>query len=304
MPIHFTCPHCGTTTNVADAYAGQSGPCSHCGRIITIPHLGGGAAGYAPPARSSAGPTLIVVLAVVCVVVVGCGGILLALLLPAVQAAREAARRAQCSNNLKQISLALLNYESVHGCFPPAYFADKDGRPMHSWRVMILPYLEQQGLYQQYRFDEPWDGPNNRALAARMPSVFRCPSDSGASATETDYAVIVSPGDGRGPKTVFDGATSANMSHITDGTSNTIMVVEAAGARINWMEPRDLDLAAIRFVNDPSQGGGGISSKHPGGANVGFCDGSVHFLSNSLDGQVLQYLVLRDDRHNVNFDRF
>ena len=80
-----------------------------------------------------------------------------------------------CTNNLKHIGLALLNYNDIFGCFPPAYTTDANGKPMHSWRVLILPFIEQQTLYKRYRFDEPWDGPNNSLLAKEMPSVFPLP---------------------------------------------------------------------------------------------------------------------------------
>src|SRR5204863_151662 len=84
----------------------------------------------------------------------------------AIRDAHEAARRSNCKGELKQIGLALLNYREVYGCFPPAFIADESGRPMHSWRVLILPYIDHVSLYYEYRFDEPWDGPNNRKLSA------------------------------------------------------------------------------------------------------------------------------------------
>src|SRR5262245_44252816 len=83
----------------------------------------------------------------------------------AVRDAREAARRSNCKGELKQIGLALLNYREAYGCFPPPYVADASGRPMHSWRVLILPFIDHAALYREYRFDEPWDGPNNRKLS-------------------------------------------------------------------------------------------------------------------------------------------
>jgi hypothetical protein len=114
------------------------------------------------------------------IIVVAVFLILGVVLLPAAMngSGQGAARRMVCSNNLKQLGLALHNYHQTYGCFPPAYVADEDGRPMHhSWRVLVLPFLEQQQLYDQYRFDEPWDGPNNRKLAENVISIFHCPED-------------------------------------------------------------------------------------------------------------------------------
>jgi len=284
MPIPFTCPHCGLQTNVADEYAGQSGPCAGCGKTITVPPRMQ-APGYAPPAppsKRSMSVGLIVLLVVVAFFF--CSGIPIALLLPAVQAAREAARRSQCSNNLKQLALAMHNYHDVYQCFPPAYIADEDGRPMHSWRVLILPFVESSALYEQYNFDEPWDSPGNLALADLMPQVYRCPSDSPSLPSETSYAMIVGPG------TMFDGRTVTGVSRIMDGTSNTIMFVEATGSGINWLEPRDLDVEQLPFqINSPT--GTGIRSHHPGGVNVALCDGSVRFLPDTINPQTLKALI-------------
>ena len=218
MPIQFSCPHCGHQTNVSDEYAGQTGPCSGCGKSITIPPVGQPAY-YPAPAKSSSGPALVVIiLAVVLGVVVVCGGILVALLLPAVQSAREAARRMQCTNNLKQIGLAMHNYHDTFKCFPPAYIPDEDGRPMHSWRVLILPYLEEQALFEQYDFDQPWDGPNNRQLSQTIIPLFQSPGSSAGGEPTTDYVLVTGPG------TAFVGGESVKSTEIRDGTSATIMV--------------------------------------------------------------------------------
>jgi prepilin-type processing-associated H-X9-DG protein len=231
---------------------------------------------------------VVVILAVVGGVVMVCGGILVALLLPAVHTAREAARRASCSNNLKQISLALVNYESVNGCFPPAYVADKNGNPMHSWRVLILPYLERQDLYQRYNFDEPWDSPRNRSVTNTVLPVYQCPSAAGTGRPETNYVMIV------GPETIASGNSAVRVRDIRDGTSYTIMVVETAEPGISWAEPRDLNFDELNLqINGGS--GKGISSRHRGGANAAFCDGSVHFLRDSIDRETLQRLINRQD---------
>ena len=284
MPIAFKCPHCGAQTSVADQFAGQTGPCASCGQAITVPPAVGyaGGPGLPPPKKSSAPMVLLIVAIVViggmCVV----GGAV-ALLLPAVQAAREAALRTQCMNNLKQIGLALHNYADAHGTFPPAYIADASGKPMHSWRVLILPYLEYQNVYNQYDFNEPWDGPNNSRLASLMPPVYSCPSHPPDGTNTTSYMVVAGPG------TAFPGATASRFADITDGLSNTVAVVESTGST-NWMAPEDLDFTTMSFViNDPA--GKAISSDHPGGAVVLFADGSVRYVNDSLDPKTIKEMI-------------
>jgi prepilin-type processing-associated H-X9-DG protein len=303
MPVNFTCPHCGATTEVADQYAGQSGPCAHCGKMVTVPLPGG----MSPPTDvgrpvmqgMGTGAIVAIVLVVVLLVALVCGGVLAGLLLPAVQAAREAARRAQCSNNLKQISLALLQYEQAHGCFPPAYIPDKNGKPMHSWRVLILPYMEEKGLYDQYRFDEPWDGPHNKTLAFQMPRVYACPTGASPGGVMTSYAMLV------GPHAFSTGPKGRKISEIIDGTSNTIMVAETANLGVNWMQPQDLDVGQMRLAVNGGRSKGStrgteISSSHPGGAYVAFCDGSVQLLSDTVDGKTLKRLTTIDDGEAID----
>jgi prepilin-type processing-associated H-X9-DG protein len=298
MPISFTCPYCGKQTNVADQYAGQSGPCAGCGQKITIPGpLPAQTAEpvSAPPARSSSSGVIIAVVIAACLFgVLVCGGVLVALLLPAVQSAREAARRAQCSNHLKQIALAFHNYHDAFGTFPPAYIPDEDGQPKHSWRVLILPFLEQSQLYDQYNFDEPWNSPNNLAVGSQAIPVYSCPSTPGGpGSTETNYMVITGPG------TVFDDGNACKLREILDGTSNTLMVVEVCGTSVNWAEPQDLDASSITYPLG-SPGGTSPASRHPGGLMVAMCDGSVRFISNSIDPREFDDLVTKAGQEQVN----
>jgi prepilin-type processing-associated H-X9-DG protein len=289
MPILFTCPHCGLQTNVGDEFAGRSGPCASCGKTITVPGPFGEPGG-AKASRSGGGATVVVVLAVALGVVLVCGGVLVALLLPAVQAAREAARRSQCTNNLKQIALALHNYHDVNKCFPSAVLTDASGRPIRSWRVAILPFMEQQALYKQYDFNQPWDSPRNRALGGVSIPVYRCPSDGNPASTETNYVMVV--GDhtiGGKPNEKVD------FSKVTDGLSNTIAVVEVTGLGINWEEPKDITVdELLRLVATR-----GNMSNHPGGFNVALADCSVRFIPNTIDPKVLRDLLLRDDGHPI-----
>lgn len=204
------------------------------------------------------------------------------LLLPAVQSPPAGGRRASCANNLRNISLALWQYHDIHGTFPPAYIADKNGRPMHSWRVLLLPYLDQRSVYQQYRFDEPWDGPNNSAMALAVGRLryYECPSSNCNG--ETNYVAIV------GSQTIWPGSKTTKMVDIKDGAANTIMLVETHNSGIHWMEPRDLDISDIaRGINPPL--GTGISSGHIHGvANVAFADAMVKAIDSKASPKALR----------------
>src|SRR5882724_6224195 len=174
MPIAYSRPHCGKQFSVAEQYAGQTGPCAACGKPMTIP-LAGGNYAYAPQtgtAASAGGGIVVVIIAVVgCLVV--CGGIL-----AAVQAAREAARRMQSTNNLRQISLALINYHDTYRSFPSAVVTDADGQPLYSGRVLLLPFMEQAALYERFDKTKAWDSPENSALSKTIIRVFMDPSSA------------------------------------------------------------------------------------------------------------------------------
>jgi len=190
---------------------------------------------------------------------------------------------------LKQIALSMHNYHDVYGCFPPAYIADEAGRPLHSWRVLLLPYMEEKPLYDKYRFDEPWDGPHNQKLASAIINAYSGAADhSGPKDTETDYVAIVGPG------TLWPGERSLAISDIPDGTANVIAVVEVRHSGIHWMEPRDLHILQMApTINAPH--GQGISSEHKGGANVAFANAAVRLLPESTPADVLRSWINIDD---------
>jgi prepilin-type processing-associated H-X9-DG protein len=201
--------------------------------------------------------------------------VMIALLLPAVQAAREAARRAQSVNNLKQIGLALINYHDVHQTFPPAHTTDKQGKPGLSWRVAILPFIEQEALYKQFHLDEPWDSEHNKTLIPLIPKTYVSPNYSGPPG-KTNYLGI------GGPRGVFSGKDGTSFAKISDGTSNTVMVVEANNASaVEWTKPEP-------FVPDAADPMKNFKGLRPGGFNALFCDGSVRFLSEKTAPAVLK----------------
>ena len=235
-------------------------------------------------------------LATACVVVVVCG-CLAGLLLPTFSKAREAARRMQCANNLKQIALALHNYESIYGSFPPAYIADENGLPMHSWRVLLLPFLEQEALYKKYNFQESWNGPNNSQLLSSMPPIYECPSNYGVADHHscTSYVAVV------GPHTAWPRDSGRLRSEITDGLAKTLQLIEC-DSQIPWLEPRDLELdqaLALLDSSDLNSSGVHVTKRffyeYYLGRNVAFSDGSVRFLGNGISRKTWSAMFGVDD---------
>jgi hypothetical protein len=206
---------------------------------------------------------------------------LLALLLPAYETSREAAQRLRCANNLQQIALAFHNYHAANNAFPrPAIMSEK-GAALLSWRVAILPYIEQQELYNKFKQDEPWDSPHNKALLKEMPPTFVCPSQTRVEPFTTTYRVFVGNG------ALFEKNKDIGVAAVTDGTANTIMVVEAKEP-IPWTKPDDLSFDPVAA---PSLQGAG--SLHRGGFNASLANGSVRFIKSTIDLNVFRALITR-----------
>jgi len=300
------------------------------------------------------GFTLIELLVVIAIIAV-----LIALLLPAVQQAREAARRSQCLNNLKQIGLGLHNYHDTHNTFPPGWIGanpatgahDIEGLNGFGWGTMMLPYVEQNNLYDQFRFplsiiDDTTGTPTNKALLATKLSVFECPSDPHENTWEIEpegggtpiatlatanyvglfgyqyVGALPDPDDDRdlhvceelspGQQCAGDGVFFQNsritLGHITDGTSNTIMVGERA-SQVNANAPPfystwsgvipegEEAFARILGSADHTVNGGvhaeDFSSRHTGGAHFILGDGHAKFIGENIDLFVFRALGTR-----------
>jgi prepilin-type processing-associated H-X9-DG protein len=207
-------------------------------------------------------------------------------------------RRAMCMNSLIQIGLALHNYHTAFNAFPPAYIADDTGRPKHSWRVLILPYMDEQALYDDYDFSEPWNGPHNSTLLAKMPRLFSCPArdwEATSRPSLTSYVLVTGPG------MMFVQADSIRIDQVTDGTLFTLMVVETSNVEIPWTKPDDLDLRTMSLrINDPKSPS--ISSQHPKGANTLFADGCCRFLPESTSAERLKSLLTIAGGEPVTWD--
>ena len=199
----------------------------------------------------------------------------------------EAARRKQSAENMKRLGLALHTYHDVHGQFP-TIGNFKDGKPLLSWRVHILPYVGEENLYKEFHLDEPWDSEHNRQLIPRMPAVYRGTSLKNNLAGKTAFLAPV------GSAMLFTGtAAVVRLKDVADGTSNTIMGIDADADRaVTWTKPDDLKI-------DPKEPAAGLFGGKRTGCNALFADGSVHFLPRTLNRKTLYALFTRNGQEVI-----
>jgi hypothetical protein len=199
---------------------------------------------------------------------------------PAIRASNRAAERAAFGNNVKYVMLALHSYHDVYGHFPPAIVIDKESGVARSWRVEILPYIEQVDLYNEYRKNEPWDSEANKKVLAKMPPLYRHLSQPKDSVFTSLFAAY-------GAGTMFEkkNGVTIGLRDVTDGTSNTIAIVEAK-RDIPWTKPEEIefDVTAAKL---PDLG------FVPEGWQAGFGDGSVRFIARSIDPSLFYKLMTR-----------
>jgi hypothetical protein len=203
---------------------------------------------------------------------------LLPVLKPYLTLALEAAERERASKELARILVALHDYHGDHRQFPASASYDKGNKPLLSWRVHLLPYLGEKDLYKQFKLDEPWDSAQNKKLIARMPAVYRPAAAGLAAAHKTTYLAPV------GGETMFPGPRGLRIVDVTDGTSNTIFLVDAADDEaVVWTRPHDLKY-------DPKAPAKGLAPRHRARYMVGAVDGAVHFLPKDTPKETLQAL--------------
>jgi prepilin-type processing-associated H-X9-DG protein len=192
----------------------------------------------------------------------------------------RASQLRECAVRLKQIGLAMHQYQSANGHFPAPTLSRSDGTPLLSWRVALLPQLGYQSLYDRFHLNEPWDSPHNLALIKEMPPVFQCPGDGWHASGRTRYQVVVGPEtEPTSVNTPFEPTRGVDLREITDGVSNTVLVLEAS-VSVPWTRPDDL-----RWEK-----GGPLprmASPHGGGAHVLLADGSSRFLRATIDPVIL-----------------
>ena len=211
-------------------------------------------------------------------------------------AAAAVGRETQCRNHLKMICLAFHCYHDVHGKLPPLYTVDKDGKPLHSWRVAVLPYLEQSALYEKIRKDEPWDSEYNKQFHSQCPAILQCPQMAAKNSAIkqeglTTYSVIV------GKNAYPDEGKQYTFHMITDGMSNTWAIVERQ-TPVCWMDPTQ-EITQEEAMKGIGKSETGIAAAHSSGARratlVAFFDGSVRTFAENLSLESLKCYVMRND---------
>ena len=218
---------------------------------------------------------------------VGNMGVMVGLLLPAIQAARDAARRMSASNNMKQIGLAFHNYHSAYKRLPDRAIRDSNGKALLSWRVAILPFIEENALYEQFRLDEPWDSPHNMALVNQIPQVYVHPSARTAPG-HTVFQVV------QGEGLMFEETGQRRFRDVLDGLSNTIMAVETRGEHaVPWTKPADVNVD----MADPMAQSRGA---HQRGFHVLMGDGAVIPFTDSVEKEIFRRLLTRAGKETVD----
>jgi hypothetical protein len=285
MPFLFTCPHCQTKTQVEDRFSGQTGECVTCGEAIQLPQFGNGSTELL--ARKKKSSAAWVIATVVSVILLGC------LLFAMVRVGGETMNqlttnreRTASMRNLEKIADALNAYAADHGSYPPSVIRDSGNKRLLSWRVAILPYLGEEGLYNEFDLSQPHDHPTNMQAAYDIPAVFQHPKGNN-SFYESGYYLIVGQGSlfpSSGPPMGPD--------QIVDDPTQTILVIEGTPIVASglWSEPVDLDYAKIQgnLGSNPGFEPGGLLDD---GVAFATCDGRGHFVPDSTDPMIFRSLV-------------
>ena len=213
------------------------------------------------------------------------------MMVPAIQKVRDAADRMTSQNNLKQIGLALHNYHDAMGALPPAVVRDKNGKALYSWRVLILPYLEQDVIYKNWKKDEPWDSPHNKPLSDVVLKVYTLPGNPDGISNRTPYRVFIGKGTGF-EELKGQPSKGIRFADITDGTTNTIAVVEATET-VPWAKPEELDFVAGKALPP-------LGPPWRDEFNALLFDATVRFIPKTIKPQSLQAMITRNGGEIVN----
>ncbi len=293
MPHLFTCPHCQTKTLVDDQFSGHVGRCVTCDQPIEIPNFHVDSetqsqsthrigSSLSPMARRLIAATLGVI------ALAGLAGVLYRYGAPAIATLATGRDRAIAIKNLEQIASALNSYAADHnGVYPLPIVRDSAGKPMHSWRVAILPYLNEPQLYTSYNFDKPWDDPENMLIVESMPNVYATPQQGPWSGYDCKYQLV------SGDRTLFPRSGPLGPKSLIDDPTKTALVVEGL-PRSNppsvWTEPNEMEFAIMTGAigGSPEAEIGGVTE---GGVVIATVDGAGHFLTETTAPEIVRAIL-------------
>jgi hypothetical protein len=303
MPFEFVCPFCHCKTKVLDRYAGQSGPCVECGKRVSMPHFNERGVLVptleSTPKRPRGGasvkvswlPAVLGVSAVMTLLLVGL--LVFWLAWPSIQNKMRRLSQTRDLDNMETIVKALNSYCDRYGQYPPPTILDNSGRPLYSWRVLVLPFMGYEELYREFELSQAWDSPSNMNLVRKMPAEFASPNSVDAiSSFETNYVLITGSG------TLFPPSGPLSNSNID---KDTILIVETRN-NTTWSKPGDIDIGrGLRVGNTPSSDIGGL---HQGSFTAVTTDVALMRIPSDVPQVVLDALITPNGGENVQTSTF
>ena len=295
MPFLFTCPHCDFESRIADHFDGDSGPCVNCGKQVTITRPAfESVEETAEKTNNATGLALLLLLAGV-VFFVSVGSLIYVVVVPQVAQTRQNAVQERTRQRLAKIGMALQAYAELYGSYPPAFTSDAAKKPMHSWRVLILPQLGYADLYARYDFSQPWNAPVNSYLAFEMPVEYASASDETATdKSESSFYVITGKG------SAFPGEGVARPDDVRDEKGDTVLVAETRAYGFSWLEPRDIRLARLELQINGAPGQS-FSIDSPLGPQVLTADGEVRTLRFDAPAEAIPALATIDGGEPIDW---
>ena len=305
MPFQFTCPYCFKKTLVLENLAGQKGPCVECGKLVTVPEPPSKLPEAAAPIGSTFVPAkqlkarsefrmFVLRAGGLTIGVIVFSSVMLFGLWPTFKGLKERRDAIACMSNLQRIATALNAYAADQGTYPTPVVTDAAGKPLYSWRVLILPYLGEGSLHANFKLNEAWDSPANSQLLAQCPNVYTSPG-SGSNSAFSNYVLITGAG------TVFPTTGPLKPAQISDGLDRTLLVVETDNSMNDWSKPFDIDISKMSSrIGAP--GPDTIGGTHAEGAAAVFADGEPAWLSIDLPAPIVDASITPNGSESLPFD--
>ena len=305
MPFQFTCPYCFKKTLVLESLAGQRGPCVSCGKIITVPEPPSKLPEAAAPIGSAFVPaTQLKKRSESRMLALRIGGLTLGIIAfstlmifgfwPTFKGLKARRDAIACMSNLQRIAQALNAYAAEHGTYPTPVVTDATGKPLYSWRVLLLPYLGEANLYANFKLNEAWDSPTNAQLIAQCPNVYISPGSNSAGSF-ANYVLVTGTG------TIFPPTGPLKPAQINDGLDRTLLVVETDNATSDWSMPFDIDITKSNSRIGAS-GTGSIGGTHAEGAAAVFANEESAWLSIDLPAAIVDAAITPNGNESIPFD--